>query len=108
MHPWLGLQRLNRFGGGGCQGNSGGTVFHGVSSSGWWGKMRSVLVAVARSSPSVVQRRPSVKISREPAFTTAPSARRAPFRSVTGRKYFTVIRDAIGGGAMLPLRRPEK
>ena len=44
-----------------------------------WGKTSSVLVAVARSSPPAVLRRPSVNITREPVFTTDPSARRAPF-----------------------------
>lgn len=43
------------------------------------GKMSRVLVAVARSFPSAVLRRPSVKITRWPVFTTDPSARRAPF-----------------------------
>jgi hypothetical protein len=54
-----------------------------------WGKTSSVLVAVARSSPPAVLRRPSVNITREPVFTTDPSASRAPFWSVMGRRYLT-------------------
>jgi len=56
MHPWLGVQRLNRFASGRCQGNSGSTVCHGVSVSGWWGSAiaGSIQVKVSERSAEVL------------------------------------------------------
>lgn len=71
------------------QGNGGAGISHVVRAPGWRGKISSVLVAVARSSPLAVLRRPSVNITRGPDFTTDPSARSSPLLSVIGRRYLT-------------------